>query len=221
MISGLLATTGRPLMAEAAVRSFLETTKHHPVQVVAAVDNDRETVRRLSNLAPVSVEVNWSAEYRGCSRAWNDALAQSSGDPLVLMADDLVFSPGWLDAALAELARFPDGWGMVGLNDGHFDGQFATHYLMSRRFVREVLGGVVAWECYRHSFNDVEVSERAKAAGRFSWCEDARVTHNHWIWGTREQDLTDQRALPLHHQSQYAYLARRDAGFPNDHEAVI
>jgi hypothetical protein len=59
---------------------------------------------------------------------------------------------------------------------------------MSRRFVVEVLGGVIAWDCYRHSFNDREANARAIAAGRYAWCEDARVYHRHWIFGDRPQD---------------------------------
>ena len=149
------------------------------------------------------VVVDWQAELRGPSRAWNDALALSNGDPVVLAGDDLEWQPGWLDAALQALQGFPDGWGLVGFNDGHWDGgELSTHYLMSRRFVVEVLGGVVAWECYTHSFNDVEMCERAQAAGRYVWAEDAKVYHAHWLFGDRPQDATDQRNLPRHGESQ-------------------
>jgi GT2 family glycosyltransferase len=220
VISVLLATTGRPEMAERCVRSVLETTEGHELEIVAAVDHDGKTAIRLNELGCL---VDYSDEYRGCSRAWNDALSRATGDPVVLAADDLEWGEGWLDAALERLSEFPDGWGLVGFNDGHWDGNtgFSTHYLMSRRLIVEVFGGVVAWPHYRHSFNDVEACERAKRAGRYAWCEDARVEHQHWLFGDRPQDRTDTRNLPGWDASQRTYAARAAAGFPNDFAPAI
>jgi GT2 family glycosyltransferase len=221
VISVLLATAGRPEMAEAFAHSLRDTTTGHDVELVAAVDGDHETVDRLNAVDGVSLIVDYHPAHRGCSNAWNAALALSSGDEVVLAADDLTFEPGWLDAALATLAEFPNGWGFVGFNDGHWGAELSTHYLMSRRFVIEVLGGVIAWPCYSHSFNDVEASERAKRAGRYAWCADAHVHHNHWLWGERPQDDTDTRSLPGHGHSMQTYEQRAAAGFPDEFEAVI
>ncbi len=218
MISILLATTGRADMAERCVRSVKDTTKAYDVEVVAAIDHDPDALWRLHELGCV---VDYDPEYRGCSQAWNDALSLSKGDPVVLAADDLVFEDGWLDAALQKLDEFEDGWGLVGFNDGHWNGDLSTHYLMSRRLVVEVFGGVVAWEHYRHSFNDVEACERAKRAGRYAWCEDAYVRHEHWLFGDRAQDHTDFRSLPDHPASQRVFLERQAAGFPNDFQPAI
>jgi len=226
MISVLLATTGRPDGAEACVRSLIDTTDGHEIEIVAAIDDDLETWNRLAAIQPrqeVSIRVNFAYDYRGSSKAWNDALRLSTGDPVVLAADDLEFQPGWLDAALSTLSEFEGGWGFVGFNDGHWNGDtdFSTHYLMSRRFIAEHMGGVVAWDCYKHSFNDREANARARRAGRYAWCENARVTHNHWIFGDRAQDGTDTRLLGLHPVSERAFLYREAQGFPDDFEPVI
>lgn len=224
MISILLATTGRPDMVEAFTRSLVATTVGHDVELVAAIDADDETVRRIAaGVLDTHLElvIDYCETCRGSSRAWNDALASSTGDIVVLAADDLEFQPGWLDAALAKLEEFPDGWGFVGFNDGHWGSDLSTHYLMSRRFVVEVLGGVVAWDCYRHSFNDREANARAILAGRYAWCEDALVLHRHWIFGDRPQDSTDTRLLGLHAESQRMFDQRQAEGFPNDYKAVI
>lgn len=194
-----------------------ETTEGHDVEVIAAVDADPETAERIE---PLADQVLYSEEYEGCSKAWNACLAETTGDPVVFAADDLIWRPGWLDAALAKLEEFEDGWGLVGFNDGHWGAELSTHYLMSRRFIVEVLGGVVAWD-YRHSFNDLEVNERAKRAGRYAWAEDAHVEHVHWLFGDREQDETDTRTLGEHAEAQRIYNEREAAGFPNNHEAVI
>lgn len=217
-VSVLFPTTGRPDMAEACLRQLRSTTLDHDVQIVAAVDADEESYERLKGLAD---KITYSAEYRGCSRAWNDALKLAKGDPVVFAADDLEWGVGWLDAALARLGGFPDGWGLVGFNDGHWREDLSTHYLMSRRFIVEVLGGVVAWDFYQHSFNDLEVNERAKAAERYAWCEEAHVTHRHWTFGDRVQDATDTRLLGAHGDSERIFRERQAAGFPADYPPVI
>jgi glycosyltransferase involved in cell wall biosynthesis len=227
VISVLLATMGRPDMAVSTVASLIDTTEGHEVEIVLAVDCDTETPKRVGWLSrpsyskfPVLV-VDQANHPRGSSRAWNDALALAKGDQIVLAADDLEFEPGWLDAALETLAQFEDGWGLVGFNDGHWGPELSTHYLMSRRFIVEVLGGVVAWDCYHHSFNDREANARAVAAGRYAWCENARVYHRHWLFGDRMQDGTDTRMLGGHQESERRFFERQAAGFPNDYEAVI
>ncbi len=224
MISILLATTGRPESVRAFIESLRATTRGHDIELVAAVDADDETAAIIANLLPdqgFRVVLDYKRELRGCSRAWNDALSASTGDPVVLAADDLEWGDGWLDAALSTLQAFPDGWGFVGFNDGHWGEELSTHYLMSRRFVAEVLGGVIAWECYRHSFNDREANERARRAGRYAWCEQAHVKHRHWLFGERARDETDSRLLGEHPGSERAFKERAAAGFPDDQKAVI
>jgi glycosyltransferase involved in cell wall biosynthesis len=227
VISVLLATMGRPDMADETMLSLIESTEGHEVELIVATDDDvtgdtlLHTWQGINCYPWFRLGIYESDEIRGSSRAWNDALGYATGDPIVLAADDLEFEPGWLDAALETLAQFEDGWGLVGFNDGHWGPELSTHYLMSRRFIVEVLGGVVAWDCYRHSFNDREANARAVAAGRYAWCENARVYHRHWLFGDRPQDETDTRLLGEHPESERVFLERQAAGFPNTYEAVI
>lgn len=210
-------------MAEQCIRGVVETTVDHDIEIVCAIDADPETARRLRSLRrEFPKRVSWvfsvKPNYRGNSRAWNDALALSTGDPVVFAADDLEWQGGWLDVALERLSEFDEGCGLVGFNDGHWDGNsgISTHYLMSRRFIVEVLGGVVAWDFYRHSFNDAEVNARARAAERYAWCEEARVYHSHWLFGDREMDATDTRTLGDHGEAERIFKRRQAEGFPND-----
>jgi GT2 family glycosyltransferase len=224
MISVLLATTGRPEQVRALIENLRATTTGHEVELVAAVDADQETAAVVVCAAAslgLRIVLDYSREYRGCSRAWNDALSASTGDPVVLAADDLEFGEGWLDAALSTLHAFEDGWGFVGFNDGHYGEELSTHYLVSRRLIVEAFGGVIAWEAYTHSFNDREANDRARRAGRYAWAEAAHVHHRHWLFGERTQDATDTRPLEHHPASARAYEQRAAAGFPDDYEAVI
>jgi glycosyltransferase involved in cell wall biosynthesis len=224
MISVLLATTGRPEQVRALIENLRATTTGHDVELVAAVDADVDTAEIVAAAQPsvgFRIVLDYEREYRGCSRAWNDALYRSTGDPVVLAADDLEFGEGWLDAALMRLGEFEDGWGFVGFNDGHYGEELSTHYLVSRRLIVEAFGGVIAWEAYTHSFNDREANDRARRAGRYAWCEAAHVHHRHWLFGERTQDATDTRPLGHHPASARAYEQRAAAGFPDDYEAVI
>jgi glycosyltransferase involved in cell wall biosynthesis len=199
-------------MAQRCIDSIRETTKD--VEIVCAVDADSETAVRIGCQVDLLL---YATHLRGAAKAWNDCLAECSGDPVVLAADDLIFKEGWLEAALEKLE---DG-GMVGFNDGHWGEELSTHYLLSRKFICEVLGGVIAWECYGHSFHDAETNERARAVGRYAWAQDAHVEHEHWLFGDRQQDATDSRPLASHGAAEQTFKERKANGFPNDYEAVI
>jgi hypothetical protein len=81
LTSILLATTGRPDMAERCVREARASAVGHRLEIVACVDADPLTRDRL---APLADRVVFREELGGCSSAWNAALAVASGDPLVL-----------------------------------------------------------------------------------------------------------------------------------------
>lgn len=215
-VSILLATTGRPDMAERAASTALEEAGDNDVEIVAAVDADRNTYDALD---PLGARITYADEYRGAARAWNDALRLAEGPLYVLAADDLVFLPGWLDAALDALTQHPGH--LIGFNDGHWGAELSTHYLLPRDFIVEVLGGVIAWECYPHSFHDREANERARLAGRYHWCESARVDHEHWLFGNRTRDATDELNLGRHHEAEAAFARRAAQGFPNDYDPAI
>jgi glycosyltransferase involved in cell wall biosynthesis len=203
-------------MAEACVRSLLRTTEGHDLEVIAAVDADPDSAERLDELGCI---VDYSETLRGNS-AWNAALKEAAGDPIVFAADDLEWQPGWLDAALHALSEHPTS--LIGFNDGHWGAELSTHYLMPRSFIVEVAGGRVAWgEHYGHSFNDAEMCQRAKRADRYHWCEDAHVYHKHWLFGDRAKDDTDTRNLGKHPEAEAKYRERAAAGFPDDLPPVI
>lgn len=228
-VSIILPTTGRPARAAKCLQSILDTVGDRAVEIIAVVDADVTTVEMLESVMFSAGIGTWprlsfdvSNEYRGNVAAWNSGLAQALGTYIVFAADDLTFHPGWLEESLKVMATLPDGIGLVGFNDGHWNGnELATHYIMHRQFIIEVLGGVIAWEWYKHSFNDLETNARAKRAGRFAWAEKAMVTHDHWTYGTRERDATDDRWLPDYSAAQRMYAAREAAGFPNDYPPVI
>jgi glycosyltransferase involved in cell wall biosynthesis len=224
-ISIIIPSTGRPALLKQCLESLRDSLAESQlrIEVVLVIDHDEESAKmaRGLDLGRLQLHLDYSPEYRGNVAAWNRGLELSDGEFIVFAADDLKWGEGWLNAALNKMWTLPLGSGLVGFNDGHWGEELSTHYIMTRTFIIDVLGGVIAWEWYKHSFNDLETNDRAKAAGRYAWAEDAHVTHLHWTFGTREKDETDARWLPDYEAAKITYLARKEAGFPNNYPPVI
>jgi glycosyltransferase involved in cell wall biosynthesis len=224
LTSIILPTTGRKDRAVTCIQGLIATTKDRDVEIIAVVDADPESRDAISKaLHGVKHRLLYSDTLRGCSKAWNDGLAVAAGEYIVIAGDDLRWGDGWLDEAIKVMLTLGPKGGCVGLNDGHWNGavEVATHYMLSRDFIITVLGGVVAWEFYKHSYNDLEITERARAAGRYAWAEQAKVIHEHWLFGGREKDATDNLWLGQHGEATKIYEERKAAGFPCDYVPVI
>lgn len=119
---------------------------------------------------------------------------RASSEPLMLLgADDITFRPGWLEAAIAQLAP---GIGVVGTNDlgsGRvMAGQHATHPLVTRHYA-DTYGtidepGIVLHEGYGHNFVDDEFVGTARQRHAFAFAADAIVEHHHPDWGKADRD---------------------------------
>lgn len=107
-------------------------------------------------------------------------LVDKSQYPLVMfLGDDTIPQRDFLKNALAAMGRLQDGWGLVGLNDQHHDGNnLATHWLADKRLL-EHLDGEFFHTGYKHLFCDMELTDRAKEIGRYVWAEDAIIVHDH------------------------------------------
>lgn len=115
-------------------------------------------------------------------------------EPLIFTgADDIRFSPGWLDAVREKII---DGAHVVGTNDlGNarvMRGEHATHLVITRRYVKE-FGTIdepdkVLHEGYPHEFCDDEAVGTAKFRGVWAMALDAHVEHLHPNWGKAPSD---------------------------------
>jgi glycosyltransferase involved in cell wall biosynthesis len=229
MISILLPTTGRCARATACLAGLHDSIRNRADwEIVSPIDADERTRESFAQTAyerkfADRLRIDYSPTLRGSTAAWNDGLKLAKGDYIVLAADDLVFERGWLDEAMVVmLTAFDSVGGLVSFNDSHWDGnKLGTHYLLSRPFIEQYLGGRIAWPCYTHSFHDMEANHRAKRARRYAWAERAHVRHEHWFFGDRQQDATDQRGLIGYEASKLAYETRTRMGFPDNYPPVI
>ena len=225
LVSVILPTTGRKDRAVACLSRLLESVKQ-PVEVICVVDHDESSYLAIHDIDIPGlgkvVDISYSGQYRGIGRSFNDGLALSRGEYIVPASDDVWFEDGWLEAAMREMKKLPEGGGLVALNDTHHNGaELATLFMASRWFICKYMNGVLFFECYRYWHSDIEATERAKRAGRYAWAKNSVVRHDHWAWGTRAEDNTDRLNKKFLDESAVICARRREAGWPNDFSPVI
>jgi len=226
-----MPTTGRAGRALACVELLLATTVGWPVEVVAPVDVDEESVAVLTDFLNGYERdhlrrwrVPFNEKHQGQPAAWNAGLKESKGEYVVFAADDLRWTAGWLDAAMRCLATLPEGGGLVGLNDLHRTFAMrkeSTHYLVTRRFVVGHMNGCIGFPHYRGLCNDSEACGRARNAGLYVPCYDAVVEHVHYDLGLRPKDETDRLWEDTRAWSLREFYRRERLGFPDDFEPTI
>lgn len=225
MISILIPSIDRPLQLRACLRQLIATTIRHEVEIVVSLCvSDRASHSAVAAM-PVIVTAGHEG-YTGSCFAWNEALARADPNAIayVMMGDDVWAHRSWLDFAMGGLAMLPDIGGVVGCNDldPRTDTQErANHFLVTRPFVSEVLGGTPFMPCYRNYFFDIETCERARRAGRYIYAPLSILEHRHPHAHKARQDGVYLRSGQSFENDRQIYELRRAAGFPNDYDPVI
>lgn len=220
-VSVVIASCKRPAMFAAMLQSLKDTTQGYDIETIAVVDDDPETAKIAVEQCDI---LNYSATRRGAIFAWNLGLSLSSGEIIVPAGDDQKFYPNWLrEALLAHEGRLHN-YGVVGMNDLAYDGntQLATMYMMDRKFIKEVLGGVLAMPCYHYYCVDSEINAKAKP-NNFCWCKEAIVEHLHSAHGKRSVDEHDLERGRMNYMEMdnAIFEDRKRRGFPIEWESVI
>lgn len=228
LVSVILPTTGRKDRALACIELLLQTTQGWPMEVDCPVDVDQESRDALREYLRFCTAPNlqrWQVpfcdHYQGQPAAWNAGLKVSKGEYVVFAADDLRWTEGWLDAAMACM---PQGGGLVGFNDLHRTRAMkkeSTHYMATRRFIVEHLNGCIGFPHYKGACNDSEACARARRAGLYVPCYDAKVEHVHYNNGLRVMDATDMLWRSSKRKSLGEFARRRRLDFPNDFDPAI
>ena len=200
-VSVIIPSRNRPERLQKSIASLLETTRDHNIEIICVLDSDDTASHELVKGLPVRIVENADPSLMGIPK-WNMGAAVARGEWLVTGADDVVWLPGWLD-------------------DGHSDGRFATHYMVTRQFAIDHLGGVLQIPAYKSWYSDIEVYERAVRAQLYVFATDAHIEHKHAAFKEVPEDEIYQRGEPHHTDDMRIYKQRREDGFPNDFEAVI
>jgi hypothetical protein len=192
-VSLLLPTRGRARLAERFIRSAAETAERpKSVEIVLCVDQDDPESHALDTAGLDTVAIVGARATMG---TYNMAcLAQSKGDIVVLVNDDIIVrTRGW-DRRLREVhAHYPDGVYMAYPNDLYKGRRLCAFPILSRRTC-ELLGEPFP-RAYRGAFIDyhlLDIFKRLEHVGqqRLIYLEDVVFEHMHFRTGKSEYDET-------------------------------
>jgi glycosyltransferase involved in cell wall biosynthesis len=159
-------------------------------------ENEQRLVASFFRTAPDTATLDSGSPDCTYAENVNDLLKKSTADWVLVVGDDVEFTPGWFEAA----QKLSDRFDVIGTNDSEpgrirnpevASGRHADHFFVRRSYIDGEGAcldgpGVLAPECYRHWYPDKEIIGLAKARGVFAPCLDSVIIHHHPGYDGRE-----------------------------------
>ena len=207
--------------------------------IIPVIREDRvndciETIKRNAVVPDTKYEIITEVDYDriGCPKMVKKLTERAMHDFVMFLGDDTVPQRGFLTQAMFAMQQLPDGWGMVGLNDGIHDGaaNCATHWLAHKNLLKHCENNEFFYTGYLHCCCDKELTDIAIENGRYIWAENAKLIHNHPIRDLSFEDSDYVRVYSREQvrKDQKLYLKRKKGkgyfklgiGFPLTDEKV-
>ena len=133
-----------------------------------------------------------TTNIRGCWRCTNVGIEAAKYDFIMWTADDALPHSGWFwNGVQAFRSNFPDGLGLLILNDLAMGNQIAGHAMTTKRFMTVLFGEPKFPEGFSHLFCDTMIADWAKDIGRGVLCERSILEHMHWRYEKSMRDATN------------------------------
>lgn len=211
-VAAIMPCRGRAEQTVANVRRLLATAGDVSWQLVLVCDGDRDVYNALRRELP-DVTVGGAQVAQGYWRCLDQGMRQQAPDAthLINLANDLIPGRHWLARGVAAYrARFGDGDGLMGFNDGLHGPEHSSHFLISRALL-ERYGGWPIW--YSHNFGDTELCRRAQQDGCYGKAPWAVLFHDHLENGAAD-DAIYQEGRASYERDARLFEERRRAGWP-------
>lgn len=215
-VAAIMPCRGRAEQTIANARRLLATAGYEDCVLICACDDDPAVYDALkaSDVADRCNPVLLSGRVGvgGPLGYWRVlASVQAPYDLLVNLANDLIPGRHWLARGVAAYrARFGDGDGLMGFNDGLHGPEHSSHFLISRALL-ERYGGWPIW--YSHNFGDTELCRRAQQDGCYGKAPWAVLFHDHLENGAAD-DAIYQEGRASYERDARLFEERRRAGWP-------
>jgi GT2 family glycosyltransferase len=122
----------------------------------------------------------------GLVKIHNQVFQSSKSTYYVYLAQDAFVGRDWLSLGVAALNTQGSGAaGLLGFNDGKWQGQLASFGLARREWVNEVYGGSFFFEGYSSHYADTELTLIAREQGRYAYEPNAVVIEVDWDKDTK------------------------------------
>ncbi len=222
MLDILIPVLGRPQRVKSLFQNIVETTDVPYRLLFLCSTEDREEIEAIEEVGAEFSTLRAPPANGQYAKKINLGYRQTANPWLALLADDVVFHPGWASTAM-HVAQ--ERFSVVALNDmaNSFvrNGMLATHALVRRTYVDEqgcsLDGpGVIYHEGYSHNFVDCELSVIARHRGLFIFARRAVVQHKHPIWGKAERDQTYEYGLRDFDKDRTLFVERMTPDYVRD-----
>jgi GT2 family glycosyltransferase len=137
-----------------------------------------DAIRQNAGIPEEQYEIIWEedTDHIGAPRMVEKLVAKTKHDLVMFLGDDTIPQPDFLAQALTAMEKLPDGWGLVGLNDGKWD---CAHWLADKRLLDHLPDNQFFSSAYTHCFCDNELRDHAAALNRFAFAPEAKIIHDH------------------------------------------
>jgi hypothetical protein len=214
------------------VESFIATTAPEEASILFLPEQDDDKAKQIVwdlqgeyglGEGKPGYRIGVRSHDGSCAQKWNDGFGTTHEPWVLCIGDDVRFHEGWLDAARKLSGEFD----VIGTNDTAdkpknpkvANGSHADHFFVRRAYVDEYGAsldgpGILAPECYRHWYVDMEIIKLAKARGVFAPCLDSVIEHLHPGYDgdekARQADPTYMLAVEHGEQDQRTFVTERN-----------
>lgn len=211
MIAAIMPCRGRPEQTIANVKRLLATAGRVEWKLYCVVSNIHSPKGMPAALEEAGAGLAWLPEFtywQGLAFVTNRIEQEA---PLLCgLANDLLPGRDWLARGLAAYrARFGDGDGLMGFNDGVHGPELSPHFLISRVLLERYGGWPVR---YKHAYGDTELCLRAQQDGLYGKAPWACLYHNHPFLGAENDSVYDEGMASLG-EDRTLFYQRRGQGW--------
>jgi len=132
----------------------------------------------------------------GLVKIHNQVFQSSKSTYYAYLAQDAFVGRNWLSLGVAALnAQGSGAAGLLGFNDGKWQGQLASFGLARREWVNEIYGGSFFFEGYSSHYADTELTLIAREQGRYAYEPNAVVIEVDWQKDTNPTTNAQDKSL--------------------------
>lgn len=209
-VAAIMPCRGRAAQTVANVRRLLATAGDVSWELWCVCDDDTPVFDRLRGADRRVTVVNVTDGPHGYWRLLQTITEDSDAQLLCNLANDLLPGRHWLQrGVVAYRARFGDGDGLMGFNDGLHGPEHSSHFLISRSLLDRYGGWPIH---YRHNFGDTELCKRAQRDGCYGKAPWAVLFHDHLENGAAD-DAVYQEGRVSYEQDARLFEERRRSGW--------
>ena len=203
VISILCPTRGRPEGLARLLDSLIKNTVYpERVELLCYLDDNDSRLPAYSVL--LNNETGDYSKFKmvttivappiGIFRAWNELARISTGDMLIMAADDQTYNTsGWDRRLDEERAVCPDELFCMWFNDGYWGERLCTFPIVSRHWCK--LLGYFVPPFFERLYGDLWIMDIAMRIGRLRYIPDVLTEHLHWSYGKAPIDATYEQQV--------------------------